>query len=781
MNLGFFGRKVLIFAVVILFVLTAVSCGRKDNLPSLSGTINSGSSNPNESADSGWLDTSNSAHREGFSLIPALADRGVPVSLDLAVYETESEIKVEIINSGDSFSGMMCRLTPDNPDMCFNRAEWSEAVLREDSIRLYAPYENAVDVGMLRPGLASFDQVRPGDTVFTAYFRILCESDVEHKVSRAPTGDANIVSHLDISVDLDGMAHVSWEERNVGDYDNDGEVGVPDITPIAQNFGVSEGEILDRVDGSGDGEIGVPDITPIAENYGALLVGYNVYRIEEINGSFTPTIKLPNNDNITSIASADRPPPPISTLFAQYEYIDHYPPVGRRYLYGVCAFDGVFEEGESSFPLATYSFNVESALDWNENQVVSSPFGHAVSVPAGGVPDGTIIELREVPASEVNAVPSGGDQYINGIQVSAYDEGGSPVEFTGDVQITIPIPLGITSIEVEGGGAGAKQVSAVDAPEMLQVYEYDSVSQSLAEASPGLLDEEASGYDVTISATGIFCLFGAAVIDVDPPVWSSTVGVTSATVVGDNLVDVSFGNAEDISDPVSFNVYFSTSTPVDISNAEMIGGFTESPARIDAVRGAADYYFVVRAQDSIGNEEDNTEEAHVFVPRPNDSLFLATDKDEYEVGEIIYMTANVKAVAGKVYQLPAVRVTFTPLVVPAAGSVTLGSFFDYHDGLFFPAPIIPIEGNPSFIEFNVSFAQATKEAPAGSSGDLFEFKFKAYKPGNVKLGIPVNPPPNNPYSFYTSAANKDPQRFSWHQGYTIKIVPEGTLTQPSTE
>jgi hypothetical protein len=380
-----------------------------------------------------------------------------------------------------------------------------------------------------------------------------------------------------------------------------------------------------------------------------------------------------------------------------------------------------------------------------------------------------------VPEGEITEIPIAGADYINGVEVSAEDQSGQPVDFLSDVELTIPIPLGITSIQAVGGASG-KSPSRVTAPDLLSVYQYNEQSHSFSEFAAAALNEDATAYTLTISEMGTYCLFGTLVLDYDPPVWLGAEGVQSASVVGDNLVDVSFGTAQDTSDPVTYNVYFSTTTPVDVDTAQKLGGFLESPARIDAVRGAADYYFVVRAQDFAGNEEENTVETHVFVPRPNDSLFLTTDKGVYEVGDFIYLTANVKAVKNKVFQLNAVRVTFTPLIYAGAGSITLGSFFDYHDGMFFPAPIIPVEGNPSFIEFNVSFAQASKEAPAGKSGDLFEFKFRTMKAGYLKFGLPADPAaPLNPYHFYTSVASKTPQRFTWLQGCSVKIVQPGSL------
>jgi len=98
---------------------------------------------------------------------------------------------------------------------------------------------------------------------------------------------------------LDGSVDLVWIERNVGDYDANGEVGIPDITPIAQNYLAKpseaatdeEREKLELIDGDRDDEIGVSDITPIAENYTRGIAGYDVLKPGEGGGKY---IKLPN-------------------------------------------------------------------------------------------------------------------------------------------------------------------------------------------------------------------------------------------------------------------------------------------------------------------------------------------------------------------------------------------------------------------------------------------------------------------------------------------------------
>ncbi len=763
--------------VFISFAVMLVGCSPEKNHAANFKHNNVNSDTASELRGSRWLDQENTIENAGFKLNVSKSSSGIDTDVDIRAVDKGGETTVEVVNLSDSFTGLACRVSPPTPYHIPVRAEWSDSIDNHtDSLKLTAIFNNSIDVGVFLPGLIKFSDVNKFDVIIKVVF-VLSNTPTEPRyINRAPKGAANSVSQLDISIRLDGTAQVSWNEKNLGDYDNDGEVGVPDITPIAQYFGVTTGEIVTKVDGSGDGEIGVPDITTIAENYGASLIGYNVYRIEEINGTFSPTLRLPNNDTLASLASVDRPNPSDGEYSVKYEYVDRFPPTDKRYVYGVRPFDGVFEEGSRSFPGATYTFYRESVENWQEEQTVSTSFGHSVLVPAGGLPDNTIVTIRVLKKTEINEVPSPGSELITGVEVKAVDESGNPVSFISDMTLTIPIPLGIASISTGSSSSAAKHTSGVNAPDLLPVYKYNLSSHILNEYANGNLTEDSTAYSLTISDAGVYCLFGAVIFDYNPPVWQGSPGAQSIQIVGDNLIDVYFGSATDDSTPVTYNVYLSTSTPIDFDTAEAVLDFETSPARIDKVRGAADYYIAVRAQDRSGNEDENVVEKHMFVPRPNDSIFLTTDKDVYELGETIFLTANVKAIKGKLYQLNAVRVTFTPLVAPAAGSVTLGSFFDYHDGVFFPAPIIPVEGNPSFLEFNVSFAQATKEAPAGSSGDLFEFKFKAYKKGNLKFNFAKDPaPPFNPYHFYTSAASKEPQRFSWHQGCSVKIVEPATV------
>jgi PKD repeat protein len=87
--------------------------------------------------------------------------------------------------------------------------------------------------------------------------------------STPPTGNANRVGNIHYTDDGGGFYTFGWEYRNSGDYDQNGTVGISDITPLAIHFGhthTTDG--LDRVFDLDNNGVGISDVTPIAQNYG---------------------------------------------------------------------------------------------------------------------------------------------------------------------------------------------------------------------------------------------------------------------------------------------------------------------------------------------------------------------------------------------------------------------------------------------------------------------------------------------------------------------------------
>jgi hypothetical protein len=99
--------------------------------------------------------------------------------------------------------------------------------------------------------------------------------------SAPPTGAANSVHDLALTAAGGGSYNLSWHYYNVGDYNQDGVVGIADITPLAMHYGAGwtigeENALPAVIDGSGDGTVNIADVTPIAMNYGVACDGYQI-------------------------------------------------------------------------------------------------------------------------------------------------------------------------------------------------------------------------------------------------------------------------------------------------------------------------------------------------------------------------------------------------------------------------------------------------------------------------------------------------------------------------
>jgi len=110
-------------------------------------------------------------------------------------------------------------------------------------------------------------------------------------VATPPTGEANRVNDLTILDNGDGTFTLSWHYMNLGDYDQDGTVGISDITPLAQHYNESyEPENVNCVqaviDGSGNGRIGIEDITPLAIHFAEEIHHYAVEGAAEEAGAY---------------------------------------------------------------------------------------------------------------------------------------------------------------------------------------------------------------------------------------------------------------------------------------------------------------------------------------------------------------------------------------------------------------------------------------------------------------------------------------------------------------
>ena len=84
---------------------------------------------------------------------------------------------------------------------------------------------------------------------------------------------------------IDGAGLLSWKYASIGDYDQNREVNVADLSPIAREIGEATGGgkfdyslAVSVVDGDENGEVNIADISSIAGNIGNTVAEYAVYR-----------------------------------------------------------------------------------------------------------------------------------------------------------------------------------------------------------------------------------------------------------------------------------------------------------------------------------------------------------------------------------------------------------------------------------------------------------------------------------------------------------------------
>ena len=200
--------------------------------------------------------------------------------------------------------------------------------------------------------LTNFDW-RPGftgsGTVATFSFRKEPALEIR-TVSIAPNDDSAP------NLTFDGTDTLNWHYENIGDYNQDGLVGIADLTPLGQFFGQSTApdpfpyeSNLSAIDGDLNGNLNISDITPIGQNFGRSAAGgWNVYQSADAadipedsgddNGAATLVANVP-----TSAATGDT-----ATDRKAFEHVVAAPVVDV--FYWVRATDGA-DEGPASNPV----------------------------------------------------------------------------------------------------------------------------------------------------------------------------------------------------------------------------------------------------------------------------------------------------------------------------------------------------------------------------------------------------------------------------------------------
>jgi hypothetical protein len=132
----------------------------------------------------------------------------------------------------------------------------------------------------------------------TSAFRTALRARGEKITAAAPSSESSRVSDLAFSDDGAGNLVLKWHYRNMGDYDQNGMVGIPDVTPIAMYYGYSYSpadvnSVLAVIDGNGNGVVDIADITPLAMNFGAQCVEYALEDATGEGGDYAEVARIP--------------------------------------------------------------------------------------------------------------------------------------------------------------------------------------------------------------------------------------------------------------------------------------------------------------------------------------------------------------------------------------------------------------------------------------------------------------------------------------------------------
>jgi len=183
--------------------------------------------------------------------------------------------------------------------------------------------------------------------------------------------------------------------------------------------------------------------------------------------------------------------------------------------------------------------------------------------------------------------------YIDGVMFESYYKEGDRMSWAAKVNAEATKPDGFRVIALDY--YPSSQTAAIDkqVAEVLGLYWCDYISSSS-------LNE--IRYDV----------FHRHPIDLNPPTWDGAIGLIEA-VAADGAVKLRWRRVTDQSAPVSFNIYYSSTSPFVLSQAARL---TQVPAvwqsaslsweyTVTGLTNFTPYSFLVRAQDAAGNEEKN--------------------------------------------------------------------------------------------------------------------------------------------------------------------------------
>lgn len=148
------------------------------------------------------------------------------------------------------------------------------------------PQAGHIECGTVATSQTETAAVRAGDSILK--FRLI-SGPSERGVSEVASSARARARNLELSQNGDHWV-LSWDYTNPGDANQDGEVGIGDLTPIGAHFLQKVSNTWDdplrNVDGDSNGEINAGDITPIGQNYYSEIFAYQIEMSEDGQSAF---------------------------------------------------------------------------------------------------------------------------------------------------------------------------------------------------------------------------------------------------------------------------------------------------------------------------------------------------------------------------------------------------------------------------------------------------------------------------------------------------------------
>jgi hypothetical protein len=117
-------------------------------------------------------------------------------------------------------------------------------------------------------------------------------------LSTAPKSAHSKVMDFELDNGAGGTAELHWTYVNRGDYDQNSEVNVADLTPLGRFLGTNSGSPewarASVSNGDGNSEVNVADVTPIGQNFLMAVSGYRLLSATTASaGSWTTVAEIP--------------------------------------------------------------------------------------------------------------------------------------------------------------------------------------------------------------------------------------------------------------------------------------------------------------------------------------------------------------------------------------------------------------------------------------------------------------------------------------------------------